>query len=526
MIDSQQADNNLRPLTSFLFRCTFTAQEGDKVLTEAALKKLQYSVLSVNIPKMKEQELDELSYGSFFISFPFWSTGDQAMTIEFWETDKMEISKIFYYMLDKKRWRASSMFKYSQADLFVTVEILDQRNYLPADKHVIFSNTYALKTVSIDPPEFVRTGDVTLLKTKVEFNTMQHEYSHGNIRTGINPLGDFMDKNVYMPDENAFIDANEMSDRIAEAFSEYVQKELEKQYSTTLEEIQSAIPEFSKLRSDKGEDFILDKKELDYMYQQYKKNMGKAATMTKEDFGKMAQKNMNKLATGLHDMNVALEKSNISFVLNKVNDAESNHEWSEKNASHLTGAKADITILKNGEKVLIGSLTKEEAEKIQDAAKSAGMVFNFESTAGKQDTSLWADIHPVEFETPTGTKQRDTSWTGNFMNVHITGKDANGKESKYDRDLVSGEEIEKYATRRTAEQKKRAEETEKTKEAKQTLVKDLRDSLDKQSEKGGLYSANSTLKPPTQMTKLPDDNRKEIEAKGNSTFQSSLDILK
>ena len=225
MVDSQQADNNLRPLTGFLFRCTFTAQEGDKVLTEAALKKLQYSVLSVNIPKMKEQELDELSYGSFFISFPFWSTGDQAMTIEFWETDKMEISKIFYYMLDKKRWRASTMFKYSQADLFVTVEILDQRNYLPADKHVIFSNTFALKTVSIDPPEFVRTGDVTLLKTKVEFNTMQHEYSHGNIRTGINPLGDFMDKNVYMPDENAFIDAEDMSKKIEEAFKEYVKAE-------------------------------------------------------------------------------------------------------------------------------------------------------------------------------------------------------------------------------------------------------------------------------------------------------------
>lgn len=523
MIDGQQADNNLRPLTQFLFRCTFRAQEGDKVLTEAALKKLQYSVASVAIPKMKEQELDEVSYGSFFLSFPFWSTGDQAMTIDFWETDNMEISKIFYYMLDKHRWKSSTMFNYSQADLFVTVEILDQRSFLPPDKHVIFQKTYALKTVNIDPPAFTRDGDVSLLRVKIEFNTLQHEYSHGNIRSNINPLGDFMREGVYMKDTEVMINSEEMGDRIAEAFADLVQKEFESMYTTSLseQEMQSKTPSWSSLRSDTGGDFILDQKELDKMYAVYKRVEGKNATMSKEDFGNMAQRNMNKLATGLHDMNVELKNKGFELKINTVNDvgdniSKPNHEWSSRSASHLSGSKADITILKNGEKVTIGSLTDEEAQLIKTAADNAKLVFNFESTAGK-DTSLWADVHPRVFETTEGEKVRATSWTGNYMNVHVEG-------SQFDKDLVSGIEVERGATRRTAGQKMEHETVEAAKQGKRMVDAD-RQAANLQAEKEGLYGAQSTARQ-TSYTTLPPDNLKEVKAKGNSTFASSDALLK
>ena len=107
-IDSQQEDSLMEPLSSFLFKCTFTAPEGSKkLLTDSILQKMQYSVSSVTIPKMAESgsgtDIDQVSYGSFNLPFPYYSTGQKEMTIDFLETDDMLISRIFYMILNKNR---------------------------------------------------------------------------------------------------------------------------------------------------------------------------------------------------------------------------------------------------------------------------------------------------------------------------------------------------------------------------------------------------------------------------------------
>ena len=236
-IDSIQSNIAMRPLGNFLFKCEFSNTLGDTivskdVLNEKLMQKLKYSVLSLNIPKMESQQADNLNYGSFFITFPFFSTEKKEMTMRFYETDQMEIFKIFTYLLSKNRWKASTIFRWEQADLYVTVTIYDQRNLYGYGYRALFSETYALKTIKVEPPDFSRTSDVTLLETTIKFNTCQNKnYDRGAI-TSIDAAGDFA-KNDSAAD-NAFINAEDMGNRIAKQFEAFYQKEMEEMYKKQL----------------------------------------------------------------------------------------------------------------------------------------------------------------------------------------------------------------------------------------------------------------------------------------------------
>ena len=236
-IDSIQSNIAMRPLGNFLFKCEFSNTLGDTivskdVLNEKLLQKLKYSVLSLNIPRMESQQADNLNYGSFFITFPFFSTEKKEMTMRFYETDQMEIFKLFTYILSKTRWKASTMFRWEQADLYVTVTIYDQRNLYGYGYRALFCETYALKTVKVEPPEFSRTSDVTLLETTIKFNTCQNRnYDRGAI-TSIDAAGEF--EKYDSAADNAFISAEEMGDRIAKQFEAFYQKEMEEMYKKQL----------------------------------------------------------------------------------------------------------------------------------------------------------------------------------------------------------------------------------------------------------------------------------------------------
>ena len=227
-IDSIQSNIAMRPLGNFLFKCEFSNTLGDTivskdVLNEKLMQKLKYSVLSLNIPRMESQQADNLNYGSFFITFPFFSTEKKEMTMRFYETDQMEIFKIFTYLLAKNRWKASTIFRWEQADLYVTVTIYDQRNLYGYGYRALFSETYALKTIKVEPPDFSRTSDVTLLETTIKFNTCQNRnYDRGAI-SSIDAAGEFA-RNDSAAD-NAFISAEEMGDRIAKQFAQYIEDE-------------------------------------------------------------------------------------------------------------------------------------------------------------------------------------------------------------------------------------------------------------------------------------------------------------
>ena len=177
-IDNAQTDYTKRPLNSFLFDCQFhSPNEGDLVFPSSTLKKLAYSVKSVKIPKMKpDSEVKSIQYGSFFVSFPFFSTGEKEMTITFYETDDMLISKVFYAMQAKHRWKPYAIYNNTtNVDLIVDVNIHDQYNKLKFNEYSLFHNTYSLVLESISPPRFSRTGTVQLLTVDATFNAVEFE---------------------------------------------------------------------------------------------------------------------------------------------------------------------------------------------------------------------------------------------------------------------------------------------------------------------------------------------------------------
>lgn len=177
-IDNAQTDYTMRPLNSFLFDCQFhSPNEGDLVFPTSTLKKLAYSVKAVKIPKMKpDSEVKSIQYGSFFVSFPFFSTGEKEMTITFYETDDMLISKVFYAMQAKHRWKPYAIYNNTtNVDLIVDVNIHDQHNKLKFNEYSLFHNTYSLVLESISPPRFSRTGTVQLLTVDATFNAVEFE---------------------------------------------------------------------------------------------------------------------------------------------------------------------------------------------------------------------------------------------------------------------------------------------------------------------------------------------------------------
>ena len=191
-IASMQSDRSMNPLSSFLFTCTFRGQDGDKLFSSSVLKKLNYSVKSVKIPKMKpDGEVKAISYGSFFVSFPFFSTGEKEMTISFYETDDMMISKILYELQARKRWKAVSLYSESNADLFVDVVIHDQRNTLRYDQTEVFRNSYSLILETFDPPKFSRTGTVQALTLEAKFNTIEGQFGSERWRKQVDISSDF-----------------------------------------------------------------------------------------------------------------------------------------------------------------------------------------------------------------------------------------------------------------------------------------------------------------------------------------------
>ena len=513
-IDSVQNDQSMRPLGRFLFKCEFSNKLGDTVvsrniLNDKMLQKLMYSVLEVNIPKLETSDPDNLSYGSFSVTFPFFSTEKKEMRMIFYETDKMEIFKTFTYLLGESRWKASTIFRWEQADLYVTVTIYDQRNLYGYGYRALFSESYALKTTRVDPPQFSRTNDVDITKTEVIFNTVQtRNYDRGHITT-VDAEREFRENDIKA--DPAFTNSEDMSNAIAKYFEDKFKREYEDQYSVDLDRLryQQSIPDLAKLRASKGTrggDFILDHGELDSLYEIHRSHEGKNS-MSKEDFAKMNQSNLDKLAKGYLEMNRNLAGTGFTIEVNTVNDK--NHKYSSSTASHETSSKMDLTILKDGKKVTVGSLSEAEAEQLRSAADTAGLVLNFEKTAG-DSSSLWIDAHPKVIMTPKGEKRVEESWTGMWRNVHVEG-------SKYDVDLVTGEDIERGATRRTAQQKKNIETAEER--------KDIQREIDSVTERSQDESASLSTKRSQTVSTLPPDNFEELKKNPKGSFNSTEALL-
>ncbi len=485
-IDGEQEDIVFEPLSSFLFKCTFTAPERyKKLLTDSILEKLKYSVVSLNIPKLTEKNLEAISYGSFALPFPYYSTGQKEMSIDFFETDDMLISRVFYVLQSKKRWSAKTIFRMSDAELFLHVEIYPQRNakgYKYPMKNPVFVRDYGLIMKGINPPEFSRTGEVTLLKTKIEFNTIESDYYGEKGRTyqdsGIDPTKEKHEWDKQKA-EAAFIDTEQMGDRIAEQFAEWMKEDMERaareggpstggagmyyaeQARTAEERKKLKLPEKS------SRDFILDNNELEGNYAKYSKAR-KDKAVSKDEFARISLENLKRLQNAYSGVNEDFAKTGTGLEIRveggDVNSWTSHGVGSGANASHTLSQKMDVILYKDGVRVDAGMLTESEFKTLYTVMDENGLAVNFESRDITNKKKMWLD---TQLKSALGDadgkvveKKFENTWAGDrevAVMETVDGKD----QRKYTVDVVTGEIVDNKKRTRYDKNKDYRSEAEK-----------------------------------------------------------------
>ena len=467
-IDSIQSDRSMAPLTSFLFTCKFRRVGNDPLFTDSVLKKLEYSVDELNIPKMKAMESEAVQYGSFFVTFPFFSTGEKEMTIDFYETDDMMISKIFYELQARKRWRAFSIYSNEQADLYADVQIHDMRNTLPYNQRILFENHYSIKLITFDPPTFERTNNVKLLKIKAKFNTIEGDYGTAKWRNLVNldPGFDAEDEMNKTIEEGgldsemdvAAIDINDLNNRM-EAFSEEINKGLNPEdtkptnenppnssndtdlgYILALRKAEQYDPSKKSITND----FKFDDNELLGLYRQFivhKHSLG-AKTMSFDEFKYMAETNIANLEKNVNSASSEIEKElGISIKVHEVSDPDLHKAGRIGAVTHVIGGKADLHLYRaDGTRVKPKDLTPEEVIKIQSILEASGLKANLEYREGGAGIWIDAELKQALVDDAEGNVKSITSsnraWTGGTGRVYV-----DSKNGSYTMDVVTGEPI-------------------------------------------------------------------------------------
>ena len=460
-INYNQQDSAFRPLNGFLFRCEFHVV-GNSNITKDILKKLEYSVSTVKLPKMKEMEAEPHSFGSFFIPFPFFSTGEKDMTMEFYETDDMLISKVFYSFLNRYRWKSSTMFDKEQADLGVTVTIYDQRNLYGSSNRPLYRNIYWLKTTDLEPPQFSRSGsDVDLCKVTVTFNTIESDYKN---EIDSSEFGNTNEINVGAEDDPAFENTDELGNKIAGMFADLnsyfglggTGEGRVNGLDGWAEAEEKKRREKYKLPPNSGKDFILSDEELNANYKKYKLAREKQGVkyLSKDEFETASKENLRRLGNAYWNVTKKLEDMGYTLEVSDVNDASVPHTASSitSGPSHVLSQKMDLILKdKNGNRIKAGELSNEDLLKMTEIFQKEGLTPNYEMRKNNLDAggTFWIDMQLTsavgenrDRSGSTTEREYETSWSG-LSEIAYMEKGTDGKEHRTrSYDIVTGQQVD------------------------------------------------------------------------------------
>lgn len=471
-INANQLDNGFRPLNNFLFKCEFQSYYSRYDISFEVARILEYSVSKITLPKFKEAEGKAHSFGSFFIPFPYFSTGEKEMTIEFYETDDMLISKVFYSFLNKSRWKASTLFEPDQCDLIVTVTILDQRNLFGYnDQEDIIKKVYYLKTKSLEPPQFARDGsDTDLCRVSVTFNTVE---DYNNVYYGgfgsvdeVNRRYDEKEgKYVDVVDDQAFLNPDDVSSKLYGMFAD-----LNSYFGLggtgegKVHGLEGWAEAEEKMRRERlnlppnsSKDFILTDEELNGNYKKYKRAREAKGEkyLSKEEFEKASKENLRRLGNAYWEVEKKLNEMGYTLEVSDVNNAEVNHtagSIKSLNPNHVLSQKMDLILRdKNGNRIKAGELSNEDLLKMTEIFKSAGLTPNYEMRQSNLNDggTFWIDMQLTsavgENTNGSGTtteRKYETSWSG-LSEIAYMEKLADGKEHRTrSYDIVTGQQVD------------------------------------------------------------------------------------
>jgi hypothetical protein len=339
---------------------------------------------------------------------------------------------------------------------------------------------------------------VTLLKTKIEFNTIESDYYGEKDRayqnSGIDPTKEKHEWDKQKA-EAAFIDTEQMGDRIAEQFAEWMKEDMERaareggpstggagmyyaEQARTAEERKKL-----KLPQKSSGDFILDNNELEGNYEKYSKAR-KDKAVRKDEFARISLENLKRLQNAYSGANEDFAKTGTGFEIRveggDVNSWTSHGVGSGATASHTLSQKMDVILYKDGVRVDAGMLTESEFKTLYTVMDENGLAVNFESRDLTNKKKMWLD---TQLKSALGDedgkvveKKFENTWAGDrevAVMETVDGKD----QRKYTVDVVTGKIVDNKKRTRYDKNKDYRSEAEKQADEQRAKKKEEDDVL-------------------------------------------------
>lgn len=113
--------------------------------------------------------------------------------------------------------------------------------------------------------------------------------------------------------------------------------------------------------------------------------------VTMETLRTVSLENASRMKTAYNGLKSSLSDSPYTIDINTYNDPKHGFKTGTASGSHLTGQKVDLTFYKNGQKLSMNNISKEDREFLSKAAKENNLIINWEADTRKTDSG-WGDV--------------------------------------------------------------------------------------------------------------------------------------
>lgn len=403
---------------------TFVVEIADARTGGKTYPRLASAVTSVSLVKVPIQTIqdDPQGFGQYWNIIPVHDVDSKEMRITFEETDDMLVTSLF-----APRVGQGNTYKdlWNGAEFIITVTYFNEYKY-DIDKHRASEHVerYYAIVKDFQHPSFQRTGNVDKLDITVTFKVMlaENEISNGVVLEGDNMNYTKKIQERFKALCKLFYGRENTTEEIpatpaapstpATPATPSIPTPGDEAKTPTEEEIKEAKEAEAKKEADneantgsgrstktlntKGvgtgtKDFTVTDEEVRKALKKINASSAGGAKVTFEQLKTVMTENAAAMATAYSKMQDILSESGLSVSVNAYNDTGHGVGLGTSSGSHLLGQKVDLNMTdSNGKKITTANMTAEQKKIIENAAKQAGLIANYETSNGS--SSLWGDF--------------------------------------------------------------------------------------------------------------------------------------
>ena len=393
--------------------------KSTNTFTALDLERISQAVVSVKRPKFKITR-DIKHYGNFDFVTPIYDLTDIQLVVTFEETDDCLISYKLVSALTGNSVKSTPTWLNVHEHILLTINEYDP-NTLDLSKYdeSVFGQTihqnynttlkhnFICKLIDYTEPHYSRTSDtpsaatvqLTFLALPIDINTPLYMNDNSTVRMSqINQL--------------------DISKTLDQVIADIV--EITNKLPTMGSEALSAAYRLG------AKNFNISSEEVELAAKKINSKLGKGVEVTVDTVKKLHEENAKRMSAAYSKFSELLKKHGIDVDVNTYNDVEHAYTPDSDKGSHLLAQKIDLSFTTSSGKIGHDNITLQQLNTINNAAKQAGFVVNWETTGNSG--SLWGDfaLQNVKSIDSTSGKlinlQIHSSWTGENMMYNTTTK--------------------------------------------------------------------------------------------------------